>query len=61
MGVKELSKSIRPWAMPKDGKAVRRANGLIGVDTVFCLPSICVLDLEKSKNIIFSTWVHENI
>ena len=25
-----------------------------GVDTVFCPPSICVLDPEKSKNIILS-------
>ena len=31
------------------------------VDTVFCQPSICVLDLEKPKNIIFSPWGHENI
>ena len=31
------------------------------VDTIFCLPSICVLDLEKPKNIIFSPWGHENI
>ena len=25
-----------------------------GVNTVFCLPLICVLDPEKSKNVIFS-------
>ena len=31
------------------------------VDIVFCLPSICVLDPEKSKNIIFSPWGRENI
>ena len=31
------------------------------VDTVFCPTSICVLDLEKSKNIIFSPWGHKNI
>ena len=61
VGVKEPSKSIRPQAMPKDGKAVRRANGLIGVDTVFCLPSICMPDLKKSKNIIFHPWGHENV
>ena len=32
-----------------------------GVDTIFCLLSICVPDLEKSKNIIFSPWNYENI
>ena len=31
------------------------------VDTLFCPPLICVLDLEKSKNIIFSPWGRENI
>ena len=31
------------------------------VDTVFCPLSICVLDLEKSKNIIFSPWCYKNI
>ena len=31
------------------------------VDTVFCPTSICVLDPEKSKNIIFSPWGHKNI
>ena len=31
------------------------------VDTVFCPPLICMLNLEKSKNIIFSPWGCENI
>jgi len=31
------------------------------IDTVFCLPLICMPDLEKSKNIIFSPWGYENI
>jgi len=31
------------------------------VDTIFCPPSICMLDPEKSKNIIFPPWVCENI
>ena len=31
------------------------------VDIVFHLPSICVPDLEKSKNIIFFPWGCENI
>ena len=31
------------------------------VDTIFYLPSICMLDPEKSKNIIFSPWGRENI
>ena len=31
------------------------------VDTVFCPLSIYVLDPEKSKDIIFSLWGHENI
>ena len=31
------------------------------VDIVFCLPSICVLDPENFKNIIFSPWGHKNI
>ena len=31
------------------------------VDTVFCQPSIFVLDLGKSKNIIFYLRGHENI
>ena len=67
VGVKELSKSIRPWAMledakePKDGQAVRRASGLMGVNTVFCSPSICVPNTEKSKNISFHPWGQENI
>ena len=33
----------------------------VAIDTAFCLPSICVPNLEKSKNIIFSPWGHENI
>ena len=33
----------------------------VAVDTVFCLPSICVPDLQKPENIIFSQWGHENI
>ena len=33
----------------------------MGVGTIFCLPSICVLDPKKSKNIIFSSWVYESI
>ena len=31
------------------------------LDTVFCLPSICVPNPENSKNIIFSPWGHGNI
>ena len=31
------------------------------VDTVFCLPSICVPNPKKPKNIIFSPLGHENI
>ena len=31
------------------------------VDTVFCLPSICMQDPEKSKNVIFSPQGRENI
>ena len=31
------------------------------VITIFCLSSICVLNLEKYKIIIFSAWGHENI
>ena len=34
---------------------------LFGVNIVFCPPSICVLGLEKSKNIIFSPWSREDI
>ena len=29
---------------------------LLDIDTVLCSPSICVRDLEKSQNIIFSPW-----
>ena len=31
------------------------------VDTIFCPLLICMPDPEKSKNIIFSPWGHENI
>jgi len=31
------------------------------IDIVFSPPTICMPDPEKSKNIIFSTWGHENI
>ena len=31
------------------------------VDIVFYLPSICMPDLEKYKNLIFSPWGHQNI
>ena len=31
------------------------------LDTVFCLPSICVSDPEKSQNIIFTLEGRENI
>ena len=31
------------------------------VDTIFCLPSICVLDLKNSKNIKFLPWGYRNI
>ena len=34
---------------------------VVGFDAVFCLPSICMQDPEKSKNIIFSPWGYENI
>ena len=34
---------------------------LVAIDTIFSLPSICVQDLEKYKNIIFSPWGHKNI
>ena len=34
---------------------------LVSIDTAFCPPSICVLDLEKSRYIIFSPWGHEDI
>jgi len=32
-----------------------------GVDIVFCSLLICLSDLEKSKNIIVSSWGRENI
>ena len=32
-----------------------------GVNIVFCPPSICMPNLEKPKNIIFSPWGHKNI
>ena len=31
------------------------------VDTIFCPPSICVPNPEKSKNIILSPWGSKNI
>jgi len=31
------------------------------IDIVFCSPSIYVPDLEKPKNVIFSSWDHKNI
>ena len=31
------------------------------VDTIFYPPSICMPNLEKYKNIVFSPWGHENI
>ena len=34
---------------------------LSDVDTVFCSPSICMLEPENSKNIIFSPWGHRRI
>ena len=36
----------------------RMENVNVAVDTVFCSPSICMLDFENSKNIIFSPWGH---
>ena len=39
----------------------RMENVNVVVDTVFCSPSICMLDFENSKNIIFSPWGHGNI
>ena len=33
---------------------------IMEVDIVFCLPSICVLDLENYKNIIFSPLVRDS-
>ena len=35
-------------------------QSMLGVDIVFCLPSIC-LDPENFKNMIFSPWGCENI
>jgi len=40
---------------------ILKTEAYIFVDTVFCLPSICVPDPEKSKNIIFSPWGHKKI
>ena len=42
---------------------LRRRNSIscTFVDIVFCPPSICKPDPEKSRNIIFSPWGHENI
>ena len=34
---------------------------VVGVDTVFCLPSIFMQDPKKFQNIIFSPWGRENI
>ena len=36
----------------------RMENVNVAIDTVFCSPSICMLDFENSKNIIFSPWGH---
>ena len=42
-------------------KPSSKKKPFLDVDTVFCSPSICVLDLKKSKNIIFSPWGCEDI
>ena len=51
----ELVDSLKAEADDSGEEMVVRRNK-IAVDTVFCLPSVCVLDPKKSKNIIFSTW-----
>ena len=39
--------------------AKEKVKALI-VDIVFCPPLICMTNLKKSKNIIFSTWGRED-
>ena len=36
-------------------------SSITHVDAIFCLPSICVQDPEKPKNIVFCPWGHKNI
>ena len=40
---------------------ILQINGFLLVDTVFCLPLICMPDFENSKNIIFSPWGRKRI
>ena len=56
----ELVDSLKAKADDLGEEMVVRRN-TIAVDTEFCLPSICVLDPKKSKNIIFSPWGRKNI
>jgi len=39
----------------------RHATTKASIDTIFCLPLICMSNPEKSKNIISSPWGRENI
>jgi len=47
--------------LPSPHEEIKFEWDIYTIDTVFCLPSNCVPDPEKSKNIIFFSWDHENI
>ena len=49
-----------PYPTPLIVLEMSNKEGVV-VDNVFCLSSICMLDPENSKNIIFSPWGRGNI
>ena len=55
------SGNLNFWKTAKDYVETTQPKWLFGVDTVICPPSICVLGLEKYKNIIFSPWSRDDI